>query len=190
MSGLGDFALDADRQMIRDAAASYLVEASSSAKVRAAMESATGVDESLWAGIREDMAWCATHIPEEHGGLGLGWVELALILEQTGARLACAPFFSTAALAATALMECGTASARHHWLPAIASGEISASLAFGESGIEWVPQRVTATARRQGDTFILDGDFRHVPDGAVVQLLFLPARLEDGSIAVFSVQSD
>jgi alkylation response protein AidB-like acyl-CoA dehydrogenase len=190
MSGLGDFALDADRQMIRDAAATYLVEASSSAKVRAAMESPTGVDESLWTGIRTEMGWCATHIPEAYGGLGLGWVELALILEQTGARLACAPFFSTVVLAAGAILECATVSARERWLPAIASGEITASFAFGERGVEWSPQRVTASARRQGDKFILEGSFRHVPDGAAAQVLFLPARLEDGSIALFSVLSD
>jgi alkylation response protein AidB-like acyl-CoA dehydrogenase len=188
--GLGDFALSSDQQMIRDAAANFLAEASSSAVVRAAMESESGVDASLWRRMSQEMGWCATTIPEDLGGLGLGWVELALILEQTGIRLVCAPFFSTVALATTALLECGSKAARERWLPAIAAGEMSATLAFGERGIDWDEKSVTAQARRQGDGFVLNGTFRHVADGAAVDMLLLPARLGDSSIALFAVPAD
>ncbi len=187
VGGLGEFTLSADQQMIRDAASDFLAEASSSAAVRAAMESDLGVDASLWKGIGQEMGWCATAIPEEHGGLGLGWVELALILEQTGRRLVCAPFFSTVALATNALLECGSKAARERWLPAIAAGETSATLAFGERGIDWDEQAITARARRQGNGFVLDGSFRHVVDGAVVDMLLLPARFSDQSLALFAV---
>jgi alkylation response protein AidB-like acyl-CoA dehydrogenase len=187
MSGLAEFSLNADQQMIREAAQQFLSEASSSAAVREAIDSGAGVDAALWQRIAQEMGWCATHVPEEHGGLGLGLTELALILEQTGYHLACAPFYSTAALATHALLCCAGQKAQAHWLPLIASGELSASLAFGEQGIDWDPARVTARARRDGGGFVLDGDFRHVPDGHVVQSLLLPARFDDGSIALFAV---
>ena len=190
MSGLGDFGLTADQQMIRDAAASFLAEASSSAKVRRAMESESGTDPELWARIGQEMGWCATHVPEAYGGLGLGWVELTLILEETGRRLVCAPFFSTVALATNALLECGSEAARQKWLPDIAAGTLSATLAFGERGIDWSPEHVTASARTTHDGFVLEGEFRHVPDGASVDCLFLPARLDNGAIALFAVKTD
>ena len=190
MSGLGDFGLTADQQMIRDAAASFLAEASSSAKVRRAMESESGTDLDLWARIGQEMGWCATHVPEAYGGLGLGWVELTLILEETGRRLVCAPFFSTVALATNALLECGSEAARQKWLPDIAAGTLSATLAFGERGIDWSPEHVTASARTTHDGFVLEGEFRHVPDGASVDCLFLPARLDNGAIALFAVKTD
>jgi alkylation response protein AidB-like acyl-CoA dehydrogenase len=187
MSGLAEFALSADQQMIRDAAADFLAEASSSTAVRAAMETETGVDAGLWQRIAGEMGWCATHVPEAYDGLGLGWVELTLILEETGKHLVCAPFFSTAGLAVNALLSCGSAKAKERWLPRLAAGELSATLAFGEQGVDWDDKRVTARARREGAGFTLEGSFRHVPDGAVAQCLVLPARLDDGSIALFAV---
>ena len=190
VGALGEFSLSPDQQMIRDSAADFLAEASSSAAVRAAMESASGVDASLWQRIGQEMGWCGTAIPEEQGGLGLGWVELALLLEQTAAHLVCAPFFSSVALAATALLECGSKDARERWLPSIAAGEISASLALGERGIDWDEHEVTARAHRKGNEFVLDGSFRHVVDGAAVDMLLLPARLGDDSIAVFAVRGN
>jgi alkylation response protein AidB-like acyl-CoA dehydrogenase len=189
-SALGDFALSADQVMIRDAAATFLAEACPSSVVRQAMESDTGVDLALWRRIGQEMGWCATHIPEEYGGLGLGWVELVLILEQMGRRLPCVPFFSTVALAATTLLECGNAAACDRWLPGIAAGEFAASLAFGELGMAWDPELVTATARPDGAGYVLEGVYRHVPDGCAVTLLLLPAKLKDGSIGLFAVNAE
>lgn len=190
MSGLAEFSLDADQQMIREAAAQFLAEASSSESVRATVDRGDGIDATLWQRIAQEMGWCATHIPEEQGGLGLGLTELALILEQTGYHLSPAPFFSTAALATHALLCCAGAQAQARWLPPIAAGEVSASLAFGSEGIDWEPARVTARARRDATGFVLEGTFRHVPDGHVVQQVVLPARLDDGSLALFTVAAD
>ena len=126
-----NFALTDDQRMIRDAAEGFLAEASSSAAVRAAMGSADGVDAGLWQRIAREMGWCATHIAEAHGGLGLGVVELVLLQEQMGRRLACVPFFSCVCLAATALQQAASAAAQALWLPRIADGSLRATLALG-----------------------------------------------------------
>lgn len=154
------------------------------------METETGFDEALWVRIGQEMGWCGTHIPESYGGLGLGWIELALILEETGRRLPCVPFYSTVALASTALLECAGDAGKALWLPQIAAGECSATLAFGDKGIDWDETGVTARAQREGDGWRLEGTYRHVPEGAHVDLLLLPARLDDGELALFAVPGD
>ncbi len=184
---LADFALSGDQQMIRDSASTFLAEACPSSAVRAVMESESGFDRALWLRMAQELGWCATHIPEAENGLGLGWVELALILEQTGRYLPCVPYFSTVALAVNALLECANAEQRGYWLSQIAEGTVSATVAFGERGVEWRPEAVTATARSVNGGWQIDGLFRHVIDGAQVDLILLPARLQTGELALFAV---
>src|SRR5580704_15751486 len=106
--------------MVRDAAEKFLATASSSAAVRAAMITESGFDGEVWSRVGQDMGWCGIHIPEAYGGLGLSWVELTVLLEQMGRRLLCSPFFASVALAATALLECGSEEARVRYLPEVA----------------------------------------------------------------------
>ena len=172
-----NFALTEDQLMIRDAAQSFLAETSGSAAVRMAMDGEIGFDPLLWARIGEEMGWCATAIAEVHGGLGLGMVELALLLEQMGRRQTCAPFFSTVALAATALAQACSEAAQARWLPAIAAGRLRATLALAAHGVQLDTQALGATATRVTSGWRLDGRFVHVPDGASADLIIVAARL-------------
>jgi len=121
-----------------------------------------------------------------YGGLGLSWIELTLLLEQMGRRLLCAPFFSSVCLAATALMETANEAGKAAHLPQIASGSLTATVGFGEQGIEWNPQAVTASARGTPQGYILDGTFRHVVDGTTATTLLLAAGY-NGDVALFAV---
>ena len=193
MSACMAFVLNADQRMIRDAAADFLQTECSSAAVRAAMVSPQGHDPALWARIGVELGWCALPIDERHGGLGMGWIELTLLLEQMGRRLLCAPYFATVCLAATLLREAANETASAAWLPRIAAGELSATLAFGATGIAWRAETVTATARRTEGGYAIDGDWRNVPDGAQAQLLIVTARLPDtaaNEVALFAVTAD
>jgi alkylation response protein AidB-like acyl-CoA dehydrogenase len=129
-----NLALTDDQRMIREAAAGFLADASNSAAVRAAMESEAGFDPKVWKDIGE-LGWCGTTIAEEHGGLGLGPLELVLILEQMGRYLLCAPFFSSVALAATLLTQAGSAAARKKYLPALAEGSLRATAVLDAPGL-------------------------------------------------------
>lgn len=186
-----NFALTEDQSMIRDAAESFLAEASNSAAVRAAMDLDTGFDPALWARIGQEMGWCATAIAEDHGGLGLSVVELALLLEQMGHRLVCAPFFATACLAATALLEAASVAAQARWLPRIADGTLRATLAISAQGVGAVSpnlRSIGAIALRTSRGWQLDGRFGHVPDGASAELILVVARLgESDELGVFAV---
>ena len=89
-------------------------------------------------------------IPEEFGGSGFTYVELLVVLEEMGAALLCAPFFSSVALAANALLTSGDDEAKKSYLPGIASGETIGTLAITEDNGKWdfCGHRVRGHARR------------------------------------------
>ena len=171
-----EFSLTEEQRLIQDTAADFLAACSSSEQVRSAMSSEAGYDPALWQRIHKEMGWPAVHIPEESGGLGLGCAELALILEQMGRFLLCSPFFATVCLGVNALLATGDARARERWLPDIAQGGQTATLAWAGAGGGCEPESVTAEVQRQGGDYRLDGTLRYVLDGHTATLLIVAAR--------------
>ena len=78
-----DLNLSEEQRLIVDSAAEFLAAHSSSEQVRKVSAQPGGWDSALWQGMAE-LGWCGIHTPEAHGGLGLGVVELALLMEQQG----------------------------------------------------------------------------------------------------------
>ncbi len=105
-----DLVLSDEQRLIAEAAADFLAEACDSRAMRTAADSTDGFDRGLWQRIVE-MGWCGVQAPECDGGLGLGWVELALLQEQLGRRLAGVPYFDSVVLAASLLRAVGTSGA-------------------------------------------------------------------------------
>lgn len=116
-----DFALSDDQRAIQETARDFLTDAANPDVIRAAVEGASGFDESLWASLTE-MGFTGLMIPEGFGGLGLGAVEMALVLEETGRVLAPVPFFETAVLAVQAVLAAGSEEQKAALLPRLASG--------------------------------------------------------------------
>ena len=180
-----DLSLSEEQQQIVDSATTFLQQASAMPAVRAASESASGMDPALWSGMAE-LGWCGVHLPEEAGGLGLGLVELALLQEQLGRRLACVPFFDSVALAATALRELPDSALARQWLEPLATGDKKAALA-------WAPEAdspanaALASARRTDSGWTLDGHWPQVGSAALADLLLLPAHSETGETLLFAV---
>ncbi|HKY15750.1 MAG TPA: acyl-CoA dehydrogenase family protein, partial [Microthrixaceae bacterium] len=85
-----DFELSDDQVALRDAAADLLAGRCSPTDVRAVVDGGGGWDRDLWAAMVEQ-GWSAIAVPEADGGVGLGWVEAAVLLEQVGAVVAPAP---------------------------------------------------------------------------------------------------
>jgi alkylation response protein AidB-like acyl-CoA dehydrogenase len=85
-----DFELSPDQRALRDAAAGLLAGRSPAAVVRMAVDRRGEPDPALW-GAMVDQGWCGLAVPEKLGGVGLGWVEAAIVLEQVGAHVAPAP---------------------------------------------------------------------------------------------------
>src|SRR3954451_20748150 len=115
-----DFDLSPDQKEIKDVARELLAARSPWAKVREAAE-AHEYGDALWREIAE-LGWPGIAVAEEHGGQGLGAVELAVLLEELGYACAATPFLPTAAVAA-AIQSAGSDEQRSRWLEGLASGE-------------------------------------------------------------------
>jgi len=81
-----------------------------------------GLPRELWKQVA-DLGWLALIVPETHGGLGLKWIDLAVVLEESGRGLSPLPIVSQA-LAATAIGRCASDDVKGEWLPRIAAGEV------------------------------------------------------------------
>jgi alkylation response protein AidB-like acyl-CoA dehydrogenase len=124
-----DFDLTEDQREIKDVARELLAARSPFAKVREAAEAAR-YDDALWREIVE-LGWPGIAVAEEHGGQGLGAVELAVLLEELGYACAATPFLATA-VAAAVIQAGGTDAQRRRWLPGLVSGELRAGLGAAE----------------------------------------------------------
>ena len=120
-----DFDLTDDQKEIKRVAKELLAARSSFAKVREAAEAAE-YDGALWQELR-DLGWPGIAVAEEHGGQGLGAVELAVLLEELGYACAATPYLSTA-VAAAVIQAAGTPEQQARWLPELASGESTAAI--------------------------------------------------------------
>ena len=170
------FAFTEEQEALRDAARSFLADHSSSAQVRAAMQTDTGYDPAVWRRIGAELGWTAILIPEAYGGLGLGYVELIALMEEMGAALLCAPFYSTVCLATNALLIGASEKQRRQYLPGIAAGDTTATVAFTEPNGRWDASGIEMVAHQQGDDFILNGIKTFVIDGHTADLLIVAAR--------------
>ncbi|MDR7220685.1 acyl-CoA dehydrogenase family protein [Aminobacter aminovorans] len=176
-----------DQQMIREEAQRFLREQSSSEAIRRVVDRGVSHDAALWASISRELGWCAMAIPEEFGGLGLGAIEAAMLMELTGARLACVPFWSTVCLAAPLLQSAGSEAAKATYLGAIAAGEMAVTVAYADLSVADPAATVAVKAARTSSGYRLDGKVAQVIDLEVADVVLVPAELEDGMTALFAL---
>jgi alkylation response protein AidB-like acyl-CoA dehydrogenase len=124
-----DFDLSSNQREIKDVARELLAVRSPFAKVREAAEAAA-YDAALWSELVE-LGWAGIAVSEEHGGQGLGAVELAVLAEELGYACAATPFLATATAAAV-IQATGSDEQRARWLPGLASGELTAGIGTRE----------------------------------------------------------
>jgi alkylation response protein AidB-like acyl-CoA dehydrogenase len=173
----------------------YFAESSPPLTVRRLMETEAGWDAAQWRELNAQLGLCGVHVPEQYGGQGFSFVELGIVLEEMGRALVCAPYFASAVLAATTIMNAATDGQKTALLPAIVSGETIATLAFAEPSGEWDAgaTQTTATSSTHG-RFRLEGAKSFVLDGASADLIVVLARApgttgEDG-LSLFTVRGD
>ena len=175
------------RRVVRD----FLSEKSPGHAVRRLMEAGESRDEEVWALLAGQLGLTGIAIPERHGGAGYGPAELGIVLEEMGGALFVAPYFATLALAGQALAASGDEDAMARWLPGIADGSLTATLAVGEESGSWSLAEVAATAqattRAAGGDWAVTGDKLFVIDGDTADLLLVVAHAPDGP-GVFAVE--
>jgi alkylation response protein AidB-like acyl-CoA dehydrogenase len=176
-----------EQDELRAAVRRFLADKSPMSEVRRLMEEPAGLDPVVWAQMANQLGLQGLAIPEEFGGAGYGPVELAVVLEEMGAALVVAPYLSTVVLAGQVLTASGDAGAQSRWLPAIADGSLTATLALaGEAG-SWELSDVATRAVRSGEEWAVTGTTMFVVDGHTADLILVAAVAEDG-LGLFAVE--
>jgi alkylation response protein AidB-like acyl-CoA dehydrogenase len=184
-----NLAFSDEQEELRTAVRRFLAEKSPETEVRRLMETTDGYDPAVWSQMADQLGLQSLTIPEEFGGSGFSYVELVVVLEEMGAALLCAPFFSTVALAANAVLTSGDEGAKKYLLPGIASGETIGTLALTEDNGRWDFGAIECRAEPAGDGWALNGHKTFVIDGHVADLIVVAARSEAG-ISLFGVKGD
>jgi alkylation response protein AidB-like acyl-CoA dehydrogenase len=184
-----NFAFSEEQEELRRTVRAFLDDKSPSAEVRRLMETEEGYDPAVWEQMGSQLGLQGLAIPEEYGGSGYSYVELIVVLEEMGRSLLCAPYFSTVALAANAILHSGDDAAKKELLPGIASGQTIATVALTEDNGRWDAEGVTATATKSGDGYTIDGHKMFVIDGHTASLIVVAAKTGD-NISLFTVAGD
>jgi alkylation response protein AidB-like acyl-CoA dehydrogenase len=171
-----DFAVPDEREQLRHAVRRFLDAKSPPTEIRRLMETTEGYDRAVWAQMAAELGLQGIQIPEAYGGQGYTFVELAVVLEEMGRVLLCAPFLSSVCLAANAILNAGTDAEKCEHLPGIASGTTIATLAFTEPSGKWDAAGIAMVARDRGDGFELHGVKTFVVDGHIADLVVVVAR--------------
>jgi alkylation response protein AidB-like acyl-CoA dehydrogenase len=184
-----NFAFSDEQEELRTAVRRFLADKSPETEVRRLMDTTEGYDPAVWSQMADQLGLQSLTIPEEFGGSGFTYVELIVVLEEMGSALLCAPFFSTVALAANALMTSGDDEAKKSYLPGIASGETIATLAITEDNGKWDFSGIACAAEKSGDGWVLNGHKMFVIDGHVANLIVVAARSAAG-VSLFAVDGE
>ena len=138
----------------------------------------TGYSKELWKQMAE-LGWAGILISEEYGGSDFGMMGMGGILEETGRCLVPSPLFSTALLGASLIELGGKADQKKDLLTKIAKGELTTAFAL-EEGSRHTPYRISTTAEKKGENFVLNGKKTFVLDGHSADLIVLAARTSGG----------
>src|ERR1700685_3815204 len=131
-----EFGLNESQLLLRDNARKFFAGECPMEEVRRLMETETAYDQALWAKMVEQ-GYTGIIFPEEYGGVGLGKVELILLMEEAGRALLPGPLFSTVALAGSPLNAVANPEQRMKYLTPICAGEARATVAILEAGASW-----------------------------------------------------
>ncbi len=165
------FGLSESQQTLRDNARRFFAGECPMAQVRRMMETDTAHDPVLWAKMAEQ-GFTGIVFPEECEGVGLGPVELVLLMEEAGRALLPGPFFSTVALAGVVISSIATAEQKSKYLTPICRGDARSTLALLETNTTWDPADVQIEAQNGR----LRGEKLFVPDAAAADSIIVVAR--------------
>lgn len=182
------FVFSAEQDELRAAVRRFLADKSPEAQVRRLMETTDGYDMAVWKTMATQLGLQGLTIPEAYGGAGCGFIELIVVLEEMGRAVLPAPYFSTIALAANALLLSDDEDAHKEYLPGIANGETIATLALVEPNARWDLGGVEMSAKRSAEGYRLDGVKSFVVDGHTAGLILVAART-DGDLSLFAVDA-
>ncbi len=185
-----DFNLTEEQQLLRDSVERFVREKYDIETRRSIVKSPEGISEACWQNYAE-LGWLALVIPEEFGGLGLEFTDVAILMEGLGAGLVLEPVISSTVLAARIIEQSGNNDQQEQLLPQIAAGEARIALAHSERGSRYAPDRVEdVTAERTASGYVLSGTKFMALDAPSAAHLIVSAKLAGADdFALFLVEA-
>jgi alkylation response protein AidB-like acyl-CoA dehydrogenase len=177
---------DDERSELRETARRLLLDRSSSSQVRQLLDDAIGYDQALWSSIA-DLGWPAIHIPDEYGGTGASYADLAVILHELGRQLTPSPMLASAVVGAAALVSAPNEVLATELLPGVASGATVLAPALSNIGGSYEPARLSVRWSNRYGSVVLDGTARFVPDAHVAAHIVVAATNDDGAVTLVVV---
>lgn len=170
-----DFGLSDEQQQLKRSARDFLAGECPVAYVRKVMESEDGTAPELYREIAK-LGWTGLAVLESYGGSGLSMLDMAVLLEEQGYAAMPGPFLFSSVLAATALGEFGSEELKQRWLPAIAEGKATGTVAIveEETGIE--PAGIRTSIRESGGEIVLSGRKMLVPYAHAADFVLVAVR--------------
>ena len=189
-----DLGLTEIQQMLKSSAREFLSQECPLTLVRAMEEHELGVTDDLWRQI-SNLGWTGLVFPEQYGGTGGDFIDLAVLLEETGRSLLPGPFFSTVILGGLTILDAGTDAQKLDVLNKICGGQLRMTLALTEASATLEPWGVETIATHEDGAYRLSGTKLFVPDAHVADLMVVAARTDTGpdpaaGITLFLVQGN
>ena len=184
---------DDEQELFRRSAREFLERYADKSVVRELEASASGFSAELWRGMAE-LGWMGTIVPEAHGGLGCGLVELGVLFEEIGRAALSGPMLSTV-MATLAILETGTEAQKRDLLPGIIGGERVWTLAVEEPEVNYDTRCIALAAAPLNGGHRLSGTKLFVPYATSADVLLVAARTggvpgEAAGITLFTVAGD
>jgi len=185
------FNLTDEQRALSDMVQRFLAQEYAFDARRKILRSPDGWSREIWGKLGE-MGLLALQVPEAQGGMAPATMETLLTLGAMGKALVVEPYLSSAVLGTALVRELGTPAQRDALLPAMATGERIAVPAHGEAGARHDLSRVSTSARRGGQGFILTGRKAVVLHAPAADLLLVTARTAgapdaEAGLSVFAV---
>jgi alkylation response protein AidB-like acyl-CoA dehydrogenase len=177
-----NFGFTEEQELLRAEVRKFLDQNCNLEEVRKIAEGDEGFSQPLWNRMAE-LGWVGLRMAEEHGGVGLGWVDLVVVLEETGRTLFPSPLIATQ-LAAAAIEQAGSEAQRARYIPSLADGSKIGSFALLERSDGLTPDAVALEGKPDGDGFTLHGEKLFVLFASQADLLVVAFRSGSAADAI------
>jgi alkylation response protein AidB-like acyl-CoA dehydrogenase len=188
-----NFGFNDEQELLRSTARKFFENECPSETVRRLMDTPEGMTPELWGKLAEQ-GWLGLVFPEAYDGMGLGFVDLTVLMEEMGRAVVPGPYFSTVLLGGLAIVEAGSEAQKKEWLPKIAGGQKRVTLAWMEPSAMLGAAGVTLEAKGAGGGYTLSGTKLFVPDAHTADAIVVAARTGAGKgdegVSLFLVPRD
>lgn len=167
-----------EQELIRKTANDFLASKFPKTVVKELEASDIGYSPEIWKEMSE-LGWMGLSFPEKYGGIGMTFLEQAILFEEMGRFCMAGPYFSTMMLGAFPILDFGTEVQKNKYLPEIASGKTIFTLALEEPDSRIAADAIQTKAVINEGNWVINGTKLFVPDAHLANYLLCIARTKD-----------